>query len=72
MLDEKDIKKAIEIASKSPTACNRQMCNIYYAKSKKSSEVVKKYAQSLGLFNFKGINYFVITYDVSSCLFVGE
>lgn len=71
-LSDKDIEKAIRIASKSPTACNRQMCNIYYAKSYNSGEIIRKYAQGLGLFDFEGINYFIITYDVSSCLFAGE
>ena len=67
-----DIEKAINIARKSPTACNRQMCKIYYAKKAKSKEILKKRAQGLGLFEFDGLNYFVVTYDLSSCLFVGE
>lgn len=71
-LSKEDITKAIEMAIKTPTACNRQMCKIYYVKSQAGKEVIEKYAQGLGLFDLAGANYFVITFDVSANYFVGE
>ena len=71
-LSDADIKKAIEMAIKTPTACNRQMCKIYYVKSNDGKKVVEKYAQGLGLFDLTNANYFIITFDVSANYFVGE
>ena len=71
-LEKKDIKKAIEMTLKTPTACNRQMCKIYYIKSNDNKKVVEKYAQGLGLFDLTNANYFVITFDISANHFIGE
>ena len=71
LLDE-DIRKAVEMAIKTPTACNRQMCKIYYIKSKEGKKVIEDYAQGLGLFDLTNANYFVITFDLSANYFVGE
>lgn len=71
-LDENDIKKAISMAIKTPTACNRQMCKIYFAKSQNAKNTVEKYAQGLGLFDLTNANYFILTFDISANYFVGE
>lgn len=71
-LKQTDIKKAIEMAIKTPTACNRQMCKIYYIKSEKGKNTIEKYAQGLGLFDLSNANYFVITFDVSANYMIGE
>lgn len=71
-LSDLDVQKAILTSIKTPTACNRQMCKIYYIKSDNNKDVVIKYAQGLGLFDLTNANYFVITFDVSSNYFIGE
>ena len=57
---------------KTPTACNRQMCKIYYIESEKNKKIIEKYGQGLGLFDLKNANYFVITFDISANYFIGE
>ena len=71
-LSDNDINKAVDAAIKTPTACNRQMCKIYYMKSDKCRKVVEKYGQGLGLFDLSNANYFVITFDVNANYFMGE
>ncbi len=71
-LNDNDIKKSIEMAIKTPTACNRQMCKIYYIKSENNKKIIEKYAQGLGLFDLTNANYFVITFDISANYFIGE
>ena len=71
-LNNEDIKKAVNMAIKSPSACNRQMCKVYYIDKDDNKKVVEKYAQGLGLFDLTNANYFVITFDVSANYFVGE
>ena len=71
-LTDEDIKKAVDMAIKTPTACNRQMCKIYFLKTEKSKNIIKKYAQGLSLFDLKNANYFMVTFDVSANYFVGE
>ena len=71
-LSNSDIKKAVNMAIKTPTACNRQMCKIYYIKSNNGKKVVEHYGLGLGLFDLTNANYFVITFDVSANYFVGE
>ena len=69
---DKDIKQAVEIAIKSPSACNRQMCKIYYAKKDTSKNIIEQYAQGLTGFDLSNINYFIITFDINSNYFVGD
>jgi len=71
-LAKKDIEKAVSMAIKTPTACNRQMCKIYYMSNENSNNIIEKYAQGLGLFDLTNANYFVITFDISANYFVGE
>lgn len=71
-LNEEDIKKAVECAILTPTACNRQMCKIYYINSKKNKDIIEKFAQGLGLFELENSNYFLITFDIAANYFSGE
>lgn len=71
-LEAEDITKAVNTAIKSPSACNRQMCKVYYIDNVDNKKVVEKYAQGLGLFDLTNANYFVITFDVAANYFVGE
>lgn len=71
-LKEEDIIKCIKMAIKTPTACNRQMCKIYYVKSEKNKKIIEKYAQGLGLFDLSNANYFVVTFDINANYFIGE
>lgn len=69
---EEDIIKATNMAIKSPSACNRQMCKVYYIDKNENKKVIEKYAQGLGLFDLTNANYFVVTFDISANYFVGE
>ncbi len=67
-----DILKAVDMALKTPTACNRQMCKIYFVESSEKRNLIQKYAQGLSLFELNNINYFLITFDSCSFKMVGE
>lgn len=71
-LADEDINKAVNMAIKSPSACNRQMCKVYFVAENKNKKVIEKYAQGLGLFDLTNANYFVITFDISANYFIGE
>lgn len=71
-LAREDIEKAVNMAIKSPSACNRQMCKIYYIKKSNHRDIVMKKAQGLSLFETDHINFFMITFDVSANSFIGE
>ena len=71
-LKKEDIEKAVKMAIKTPTACNRQMCKIYYINNDEKKDVVTKYAQGVGLFDLTNVNYFIITFDISANYFIGE
>ena len=71
-LKDKDIEKAINAAIKSPSACNRQMCKIYYIKNTKNKELIKNYGQGFGNFDLENVNLFLITFDMSSFYTIGE
>ena len=60
-LDEKDLKKAIETAILSPSACNRQMIKVYYVSDSEKAKKVVSVAQGFGGFEKDTINanYFV-------------
>lgn len=71
-LKEKDIIKSINMAIKTPTACNRQMCKIYYIEDELMKKNVESFALGLGLFELDNANYFLVTFDVSANYYVGE
>ena len=71
-LIENDIVKAVDMALKTPSACNRQMCKIYRVKNKKKLDYVIQNAQGFGGFDTKNANVFIVTFEVSANYFVGE
>ena len=71
-LNEKDLKKAIETAILSPSACNRQMCKVYYIADQKKAQTVISVAQGFGGFEKDTINALIITFDVNANYFIGE
>lgn len=71
-LKQEDIEKACEMAILSPSACNRQMCKLYYIQKEENKKLIEKYTQGLSLFDLTNANYFIITFDVNSFYFLGE
>ena len=71
-ISESDFKKCVEMSLLSPSACNRQMCKIYYAKSDNIKKSIMKFCHGLTNFDNESVNLFIITYDVSSLCDVGE
>lgn len=71
-LDEKDLKKAIETAILSPSACNRQMIKVYYISDPAKSKKLINIAQGFGGFEKETINSLVVTFDVNANYFIGE
>lgn len=71
-LDEKDLKKAIETAILSPSACNRQMIKVYYISDPAKAKKVVNVAQGFGGFEKDTINTIIITFDMNANYFIGE
>lgn len=71
-LSEKDINRAVEVAILSPSACNRQMCKVYYVKNQKKADKLISLAQGFGGFEKDTISLLVVTFDVSANYMVGE
>lgn len=71
-LKDADVNKAINMVIYTPSACNRQMCKIYYVDSIQKREAVIKYANGFGNFELDNISVFIITYDVRSLSMAGE
>lgn len=69
---KEDIEYAVNAAILSPSACNRQMCKVYYLEDKKCKEIVFKMGQGFGNFEIENANLFVITFDLASFYFIGE
>ena len=63
-----DMKKAVEIAIKTPTACNRQMVKVYYVKNDAVKNKIIKYSHGLTGFNLDNTNLVLLTYDTSSLM----
>ena len=71
-LKNDDIVYCVQAAMSSPSACNRQMCKVYFVDSDELKEELSNMIMGLTGFNRKVINLFIITYDVSAFLFYGE
>ncbi|WP_295093492.1 nitroreductase family protein [Ruminococcus sp.] len=67
-----DIRFALKCFIDTPTACNRQMCHIYYIKNPELSNLLKKVVVGIPGINKKTVQFFVITYDLSSFAYSGE
>lgn len=69
---KEDIEYAVNAGILSPSACNRQMCKVYYLEDTKCKETVFKIGQGFGNFEVENANLFVITFDLASFYFIGE
>ncbi len=58
-----DIKKAVEIANQSPSACNRQPTMVYFSNNKKVVEQIDKLITGSNGFKGETPNYLVVTTD---------
>lgn len=67
-----DIEKAVETAILSPSACNRQMCKVYYVTNKAKARKIIEKGQGFGGFEKDTINPIVVTFDVNANYFIGE
>lgn len=67
-----DMRKAVNMALKTPTACNRQMCKIYYIKSDEIRNKIIKFSHGLTNFDNDSVNVIIITYDICSLCVPGE
>ena len=71
-IKQADMKKAVQTAILSPSACNRQMCKVYYVSDKVKSDQIIALAQGFGGFKKETINLLVVTFDVNANYMVGE
>jgi len=71
-LKKSDINRALDIARKSPSACNRQMVKVYNIINDDLKSYVIKKGQGFSGFDLKGINIFIVTFDLNSHYFIGE
>lgn len=71
-ITDDDFNYCVNAAILSPSACNRQMCKVYYIKDAQKKKLVSESIMGLTGFDKDSINLFLITYDVSAFLFYGE
>lgn len=71
-LKEDDIQYALKCFLEAPTACNRQMCKVYYITNPNMKNTLDNTIMGVAGFNKKTVNYFVITYDTASLDYYGE
>ncbi len=67
-----DIKKAVEMAKFSPSACNRQYIKVHYYSKGKMRQNVIDYSIGKGGLYLKGVNTFIITFDANGLIGKGE
>ncbi|KAG4097257.1 Nitroreductase [Neocallimastix lanati (nom. inval.)] len=67
-----DIKKAVEMAKYSPSACNRQYIKLHYYPTGKMKQNVIDYSIGKSGLYLEGVNTFIITFDVNGLRGVGE
>lgn len=65
-INVEDIKKAIKIAQKAPTACNRQASKVYLYKDKETNDALGDLIAGNTGFQQEVQNYLVVTADVSA------
>lgn len=61
-----EIEKAVKIAQKAPTACNRQACKVYYYSSKETNKKIGDLIAGNTGFADEVNKYLVITSDISA------
>lgn len=63
---QSDIEKAVQLAMKAPTACNRQACKVYFYSDEKTNRQLGKLIAGNTGFDEEVHNYLVITADSSA------
>lgn len=71
-LKMEDIHFAVKCFIEAPTACNRQMCKIYYIRDQEIKGLLDKVIIGVPGFNKPHTSYFVITYDLAAFAYSGE
>lgn len=69
---DNELRRAVSIAQKAPSACNRQMCKVYIAKKAGSKKALSDVLPGLNLFEMDNTNLAVITFDMAFASFAGE
>ena len=71
-LQIEDIKKAVNMAKYTASACNRQYIKVHYYPKGKMRQNVIDYSVGKGGFYLEGVNTFIITFDVNGLIGAGE
>lgn len=71
-IEEHDLEFAIKCFIETPTACNRQMCNLYMVRDENIKKCLDNVIIGLPGFNKSSTNFFIITYDLASLDYSGE
>lgn len=71
-IDLEDIQFALKCFVETPTACNRQMCRVYYISNPELTEILNRIIVGIPGFNTQTVQYFIITYDLASFAYSGE
>lgn len=71
-INRNDLEYCVRCAIKSPSACNRQMCKIYYIENKDLKDLITKNRQGFNNFDIKSANIFLVTFNTSAFSFIGE
>ncbi len=71
-LEATDIDFALDLFIEAPTACNRQMCKIYYITKESIKKTLDDVIIGVSGFNKNTVNYFIVTYDLAAFAYSGE
>lgn len=71
-IKDEDIKYAINVACAAPSACNRQMCKIYFIKDEQKKVLLDDIIIGVGGLDKEHINYFLCTFDIKAFSYSGE
>lgn len=67
-----DVQFALKCFVETPTACNRQMCRVYYIQNQEITDLLSRIVIGVPGFNKNTVQYFIITYDLASFAYSGE
>lgn len=71
-LRETDVEFCVESAQLSPSACNRQFCNLYWVRDGKRRNCLISNIKGLSCFDLTNASFFVVTFDLQALSFWGE
>lgn len=71
-IDPADVQFALKCFVETPTACNRQMCRVYYIRNQEVTDLLNRVVIGVPGFNKKTVQYFIITYDLAAFAYSGE